>query len=210
MKYIISLILSFSFFNISAQNFRHEFTDTHDSIKLQGLRLFLEIDSVYKVSDSSGVTFTLEIVNDGNKILRLTNPLYDTQLNIRFRLYNMNSENKEKKKLQLKEVSRWPNPKLAEGIKPYKLENVNISDEKISKDDFKKFWEIDTLDVKPGQRIRFDLNLYEHVIFDEQVRYRMHYEPLPKSEYYTIFNVSLDIGNYHIHSKPLRFKLRLE
>lgn len=206
MKFILCTILYLSIFAVGAQDFRHELTDPDDSVRLKGLKLYLEIDSVYQVSDSSGIKFALEMVNEGDKQLRLTNPLYDTELNVNFSIWQLPS----KKELQLKEVSRWPNPRLAEDIKPYRLEKITISGSEVPSDQYKNYWETDTLDISPSQQIRYDMNLFEHVIFDEEVRFKMHFEPLPKGEYYVIFNVSLDISDSYIRSKPLRFRLRLE
>jgi len=207
MKHILILtFLLFPVLIINAQDFRHEFTSRDDSVKLKGLKLYLEIDSVYKTNNSSGVKFVLEIINEGNNLLMLTNPLYNTQLYINSSIWLLPS----KKKLQIKEVSRWPNPRLAEGIKPYRLEKVTISGEEIADNKHSYFWETDTLEIEPKQRIRYELNLYEHVIFDEEIRFKMYYEPLPKGKYYVIFNVSLDMGNYSIRSRSLRFEMRLE
>ncbi|QSE98724.1 hypothetical protein [Fulvivirga lutea] len=204
MKYIILIVLTLCLSGLHAQDFQHEFTDPDDSVKLKGLKLYLEIDSVYAVTDSSGVRFALEIVNEGGKQLILTNPLYDTKLRVRFRIYDF----KTKEQFILKEVSRWPNPRSAENIKPYRLEKVTVSGEEVSKDQYKNYWETDTLSIDPGESIRYELNLFEQVLADENNK--PYIKPLFKGEYYTIFNVSLNLGNYSIRSKPLRFKLRLE
>jgi len=67
MKKIVSTISLAMLFNLgfaqslfSNRDFRHEFTDFDDSVVLKGLKLYLEIDSVYKVNDSSGVVFSIE------------------------------------------------------------------------------------------------------------------------------------------------------
>ena len=204
MKYIILIVLTLCLSNLHAQNFRHEFTDPDDSVKLKGLKLYLEIDSVYTVTDSSGVRFALEIVNEGNNPLKNTNPLYNTFLSINLSMWLLPS----KQRLILKEVSRWPNPRSAENIKPYRLEKVTVSGEEMPKDQYTTYWETDTLSIEPGQKIRYELNLFEQVLSDKNNK--PYIKPLFKGEYYTIFNVSLDLGNYSIRSKPLRFKLRLE
>lgn len=134
MRYIILLQL-FNFFNLGAQDFRHEFTDPDDSVKLKGIRLYLEIDSVYEVSDSSGVRFALEIVNEGGRQLMLTNPLYDSKLRVRFRIYDFET----KEQFILKEVPRWPNPRSAENIKPYRLEKVIVLGEEVPKNQYKTY-----------------------------------------------------------------------
>jgi len=204
MKYIILIVLTLCLSGLHAQDFRHAFTDLDDSVKLQGLKLYLEIDSAYKVSDSSGVRFALEIVNEGNKPLKITNPLYNTFLSINLSMWLLPS----KQRLILKEVSRWPNPRSAENIKPYRIEKVIVSGEEVPKDQYTTYWETDTLSIDPLESIRYELNLFEQVLADENNK--PYIKPLFKGEYYTIFNVSLDMGNYSIRNKPLRFKLRLE
>lgn len=204
MKYILFILLIVFTNPIRAQAIRHEFTDPNDSVKLQGLRLYLEIDSVYEVSDSSGVSFVLEMLNTGVHTLRLTNPLYDTELNVNPSFWLLPS----KKEIKLKEVGRWPNPNYAKTIKPYRLEKVVVSGQKIPQTKYTSYWETDTLSLEPAQQIRYELNLFEQVLVDENND--LYFEPLFKGDYYVIFNVALDLGNYYIRSKPLRFKLRLE
>ena len=204
MKYIMLIILTLCLSSLHAQDFWHAFTNPNDSVKLKGLRLYLEIDSIYAVTDSSGVRFALEIVNEGDMPLKITNPLYNTFLSINLSVWLLPS----KQRIILKEVSRWPNPRLAENIKPYRLEKVIVSGEEKPKNQYTNYWETDTLSIEPGQNIRYELNLFEQVLPDENNK--PYIKPLFKGEYYTIFNVSLSIGKYSIKSKPLRFKLRLE
>lgn len=204
MKYVLFILLIGFTNHICAQDFRHEFTDPIDSVKLNGLRLYLKIDSVYEISDSSGVRFALEMVNTGVHPLKLTNPIYDTELNVNPSFWLLPS----KKEIKLKEVGRWPNPHYAKTIKPYRLEKVVVSGQEISEAQYTSYWETDTLSIEPGQQIRYELNLFEQVLVDENND--PYFKPLFKGEYYVIFNVSLDLSDYYIRSKPLRFKLRLE
>lgn len=204
MKYLILFLLSLSVSNLIAQDFRHEFTDPDDSLKLKGLKLYLEIDSVYEVSDSSGVKFALEIINQGTETLEIINPLYDTELRINPSFWQLPS----KKKIKLREVSRWPYPHYAKDIKPYRLEKVAVSDKEIAKDQYPKYWETDTLNIDSGHKIRYDLNLFEQVLADENNN--PYIEPLSTGEYYVIFNIRMKINRKPIQTAPLRFKLRLE
>jgi len=206
MKYIFILLLSIASFGVSAQDIRFEFTSPEDSLKLRGIRIYLEIDSVYKVSDSSGVKFVLEMVNQGDAVLKLINPLYDTKLDINPSFWLLPS----KERLVLKEVYRWPIPKLANKVRPYRLEKVIISGKKAPKDKYENYWKLDTLFIEPGQVFRYELNLFERVVFDKEVRFKMYTTPLPRGNYYVIFGVSLDLDKYLIKSKSLKFKMRLK
>ena len=204
-RYIAITILFFlSCINLYAQDIRHEFTDPDDSVKLQGLRLYLEIDSVYEVSDSSGVKFALEMVNEGDKLLKVTNPIYDTKLRLNFSLWGLPS----KTKVFIKEISRWPYPHYAKDIKPYRLEKVIVSDKEIAKDQYITYWEMDTLSIKPGEQVRYEINLFEQVLADDNNT--PYFEPLFRKKYYSIFDLALEYSNMSIASKPLRFKMRLK
>jgi len=206
MKYIYILLLSVASLELRAQDIRHEFTSPEDSVKLHGLKLYLEIDSVYEVSDSSGVKFSLEMVNEGDKTLRLTNPLYDTKLNINPSFWLLPS----KERLELNEVFRWYSPRIIKKVKPYRLEKVIISGEKIPTNEYVNYWEIDTLSIKPGQLIRYELNLFERIVFDKEVRFKMYIKPLLKGEYYLIFDVIMKLSNTFVRSKPLRLRMKLK
>ncbi len=100
MRYLLFIFLTVAPLKMYAQDFHHELTDAEDSTRLHGLKLYLDIDSVYQVSDSSGVKFTLIIINQGNKTLEVTNPLYDTQLRINPSFWQLTS----KQQIKLKEV----------------------------------------------------------------------------------------------------------
>ncbi len=183
---------------------KHSFIESDGSSKTQKITVSLEIDSVYSISDSSGIFFRISIKNNSAIPQKITNPIYNTKLRIKPSIRSL----KTKRQIRLQEVDRWPSPELAKKYKPYRLEEVSSTAKEIPTADYSHYWELDTLELGGSEAITYQLNLFEELDYDMEKR--PYTKPLSGGKYHIKFNISLQTEDRWLLTKPYRGRLRLE